>query len=142
MYGKFKSRRTRAPTMKQTVNTFAQQFAELTGGILESHRNLHMVIYDYGSSPSLALWRGQRRQPDETRHFLYAHVRDQYADELRRKQVRYLLYRKAANHIRRERKYKCFCIARRKTDILIQSQRLKLHDYEIQGIYRFSHRRL
>lgn len=108
MYGKFKSRRTRAPTMKQTVNTFAQQFAELTSGILESHRNLHMVIYDYGSSPSLALWRGQRRQPDETRHFLYAHLRDQYADELRRKQVRHLLYRKAANHIRRERKYKCF----------------------------------
>ena len=32
----------------------------------------------------------------------------EYADELRRKQVRHLLYRKAANHIRRERKYKCF----------------------------------
>ena len=94
--------------MKQTVNTFARQFADRTGGILESCRNLHMVIYDYGSSPSLALWRGQRRQPDENLHFLHAHVRDQYAGELRRRQVRRLLYRKAANHIRRERKYKCF----------------------------------
>ena len=94
--------------MKQTVNTFAQQFAELTGGILESHRNLHMVIYDYGSSPSLALWRGQRRQPDETRHFCTPMCGINTPTSLRRKQVRHLLYRKAANHIRRERKYKCF----------------------------------
>lgn len=40
--------------MKQNINPYAEQFAHTVEGVLLFHHGLNLVLYDYGSSPSLA----------------------------------------------------------------------------------------
>jgi hypothetical protein len=55
------------------------------------YRSLHLVTYDYGSSPSLAYWIGKQKRAAENLHFLSNGIRLKYIAELRQKTS--ILYR-------------------------------------------------
>lgn len=54
--------------MKHKINPFAEQFALKTDGVLLFHHGLNLVLYDYGSSPSLACWTDRQRKRSENLH--------------------------------------------------------------------------
>lgn len=49
--------------------------------MLESYRGLHMVIYNLGTIPSLAVWTPGNPEP-ALRHFLHPVQRDRYIESL------------------------------------------------------------
>ena len=89
--------------MQHKINPFAEQFALKTGGMLLFHHGLNLVLYDYGSSPSLACWTGPQRKRSENLHFLSLQARERRIEELRRSRTSHLLYL-AARRIERRLK--------------------------------------
>ena len=62
--------------MQHKINPFTEQFALKTGDVLLFHHGLNLVLYDYGSSPSLACWTGRQRKRGENLHFLSLQARE------------------------------------------------------------------
>ena len=77
--------------MNKHTNPRAALFAQRVRGSLECYRSLHLVTYDYGSSPSLAYWIGKQKRAAENLHFLSNGIRLKYIAELRQKTS--ILYR-------------------------------------------------
>lgn len=89
--------------MKHKINPFAEQFALKTGGVLLFHHGLNLVLYDYGSSPSLACWTDRQRKRSENLHVLSLQVRERRIEELHRSRTSHLFYL-AARRIERRLK--------------------------------------
>ena len=87
--------------MTYNINPYAEQFAHTVGGVLRFHHGLNLVLYDYGSSPSLAYWIGRQRKRTKDLHFLSPQVRESRIEELRRERTSHLLYRTARRIERR-----------------------------------------
>lgn len=79
--------------MKQKVNIHAQHYAERVHGTLETYLGMHMVTYDYGSSPSLAIWQGRQHACLKNMHFLNACIRTTYIEQLKERQKKSHLFR-------------------------------------------------
>lgn len=97
----FMFNRSNQINMPHKINPFAERFALRTGGALLFHHGLNLVLYDYGSSPSLACWTGRQRKRSENLHFLSPQAREYRIEELRRRRTSHLLYRKARRIERR-----------------------------------------
>lgn len=79
--------------MKQKVNIHALHYSERVHGTLETYLGLHMVTYDYGSSPSLAIWQGRQHAYLKNMHFLNDCIRASYIEQLKERQRRSHLFR-------------------------------------------------
>ena len=77
--------------MNKYTNPRAELFTKRIRGTLESFRGLHLVTYNYGSSPSLAYWTGRQKKATKNIHFLSNDIRLKYIAELRQKNS--ILYR-------------------------------------------------
>lgn len=96
--------------MKQNINPYAEQFAHTVGGVLLFHHGLNLVLYDYGSSPSLAYWIGRQRKRTKDLHFLSPQARESRIEELRRERTSHLLYRAARRIERRLKRIAAFLL--------------------------------
>lgn len=81
--------------MKQKVNIHAQHYAECVHGTFETYLGMHMVTYDYGSSPSLAIWQGRQHTCLRNIHFLNDCIRTSYIEQLKKRQRKSHLFRLA-----------------------------------------------
>lgn len=79
--------------MNKDTNIHAVKFAERVCGIVTPYRGLHLVTYNYGSSPSLAYWTEQQERCTQNLHFLNADIRDKHIVELLRRHTSHVLFR-------------------------------------------------
>lgn len=79
--------------MKQKVNIHALHYAERVHGTHETYLGMHMVTYDYGSSPSLVIWQGRQHACLKNMHFLNDCIRASYIEQLKERQKKSHLFR-------------------------------------------------
>lgn len=87
--------------MKQIENKHAIRFAERVKGSFTTFLGLSIVLYDYGSSPSLAYWKGRQRRYVKNLNFLSETMRTKHIDEIKKIQTEHLLFR-ASRRIERK----------------------------------------
>ena len=82
--------------MKTKNNYYADLFGAGVGGTVEDHRNLHIVYFNFGALPSLAIWQGQQKEYALKKHFFCSQARDKFAEHLKTRQNRYGLLKNRA----------------------------------------------
>ena len=86
--------------MKTKINPHAAKFAEKMHGVIEQYYRLTFVLYDYGSSPSLAYWTGRQRQCTKNIHFIREHIRGMTVEHIKRQHIESLKFRAGLRRLR------------------------------------------
>lgn len=78
--------------IEKSINTYAAAFAARVKGAVETYRDLYIVSYDYGLSPSVAYWQGEQSTPTNSIHFLHPDIRDDRIRQIKEQKDQELSY--------------------------------------------------